>query len=44
MGCFNKIAKLFFAAAIDDPIRIHLTSLYADIFEKLLVQEKLSRI
>lgn len=30
MGCFNKIAKEYFNANQEDPIRNHLSSLYAD--------------
>jgi hypothetical protein len=44
MRCFGRIATEFFAAHSDDPIRTHLTSLYTEIFDKLLTLDKLSRI
>lgn len=44
MACFTKIAQLFFAAHPHAPLRAHLAPLYADTLERLLSQEKLSRI
>jgi hypothetical protein len=44
MRCFSKIAREFFAALPDDPIRIHMMPLYTETFDKLLTLDKLSRI
>lgn len=44
MACFSRIARDYFKSSKDESLRTDLAGLYFDTIEKLLTQEKMSKI